>query len=761
MKNPAREVEKLREELRHHEHLYYVLDAPEISDAEYDALMRRLQELEALHPDLATPDSPTSRVGGKPREGFVKVRHSSQMLSLDNALNEGELRDFDRRVRELLDGAQYSYVTELKMDGLSMAAHYRDGQFVQAVTRGDGTVGEEVTENARTIRSLPLRTKGKFDEFEVRGETVLNRQAFERLNAERDLNAAFPASPTRATRLRALCGSWNRRSLRRAAWIITRTFLLTGGRPAMDSHWGALDELKNMGFKVNPHRKLCAGIEEVVEFCAHWEAQRDELPYEIDGVVVKVDSIPQQQRLGFTAKAPRWAIAYKYPARQAVTTVESIEVQVGRTGAMTPVARLKPVEVSGVTVSNATLHNEDEIERLNLQIGDEVVIERSGDVIPKVVRVYAEGSHRKKFRMPTHCPVCGGAVVREEGEAASRCINTNCPARLKESILHFASRGVMNIDGMGDALVDQLVDRGLVVERRRYLRSYGGQAPDPGTHGQEVRGEYYPQHRKFQAESSSPSPYCVGHPLRGRADRGISGGGVRQHGRHREGQRGELQQAEEVGPKVAENVFQFFREPRNQELIERLRAAGLQFEYQSTRPKAGPLHGLTFVLTGTLPNLSREEAKSRIEAAGGKVTGTVSKKTDYVVAGSDAGSKLDKAQELGIKIANGATVAGFDPERLIGDRIESPCPSTANILIDSSEPPAASPPRTTGSSFFTPPSMPSSRETSRLSAQSVTEDVELNIAGFGALDGSWRGREEVVCRNPQKFRAVGRAKARD
>jgi DNA ligase (NAD+) len=651
MKNPAREVEKLREELRRHEHLYYVLDAPEISDAEYDALMRRLQELEALHPDLATPDSPTSRVGGKAREGFVKVRHSSQMLSLDNALNEAELRDFDRRVSELLDGAQYSYVTELKMDGLSMAAHYRDGQFVQAVTRGDGTVGEEVTENARTIRSLPLRTKGKFEEFEVRGETVLNRQAFERLNAERDQRGL----PRFANPRNAAAGS-----LRVLEPQITASrrldyytyFLLRGGRPAMDSHWGALDELKNMGFKVNPHRKLCAGIEEVIEFCAHWEAQRDGLPYEIDGVVVKVDSIPQQQRLGFTAKAPRWAIAYKYPARQAVTTVESIEVQVGRTGALTPVARLKPVEVSGVTVSNATLHNEDEIERLKLQIGDEVVIERSGDVIPKVVRVHAEGSVRKKFHMPTHCPVCGGAVVREEGEAASRCINTNCPARLKESILHFASRGVMNIDGMGYALVDQLVDRGLVVSVGDIYDLTVDKLLTLERMGEKSAGNVI---RNIENSKQNPLPRVL-------TALGIRFVGERTAVFLAEAFGGmdaiakasleQLQQAEEVGPKVAENVFQFFREPRNQDLIERLRAAGLQFEYQSTRPKAGPLHGLTFVLTGTLPNLSREEATSRIEAAGGKVTGTVSKKTDYVVAGSDAGSKLDKAQALGIKIAN-------------------------------------------------------------------------------------------------------------
>jgi len=649
MKDPAREVEKLRDELRRHEHLYYVLDAPEISDAEYDALLRKLRELEALHPELATPDSPTARVGGKPREGFVKVRHSSPMLSLDNALNEAELLDFDRRVRELLEGAPYSYVTELKMDGLSMAARYQAGQFVQAVTRGDGTVGEEVTENARTIRSLPLRVPSRLDEFEVRGETVLNRRAFERLNAERDEHGL----PRFANPRNAAAGS-----LRVLEPQITASrrldyytyFLLTGGRPARESHWESLEEMRKMGFKVNPERKLCSSIQEVLEFCTHWESRRGELPYEIDGVVVKVDSVPQQRQLGFTAKAPRWAIAYKYPARQAVTTVESIEVQVGRTGALTPVARLKPVEVSGVTVSRATLHNEDEIERLNLQAGDDVVIERSGDVIPKVVRVYAQGSHRTKFRMPSHCPVCGGTVVREEGEVASRCINTNCSARLKESVLHFASRGFMNIDGMGDALVDQLVDRGMVVSVADIYDLTVDKLLELERMGEKSAGNII---RNIENSKKNPLP------------RVLSALGIRFVGERTavflaeafggmdaiaKASLQDLQHAEEVGPKVAETVFQFFREPHNQKLIDRLRSAGLQFDYQTTRPKAGPLHGLTFVITGTLPSLSREEAKHRIEAAGGKVTSAVSKKTDYVVAGSDAGSKLDKAQALAIKV---------------------------------------------------------------------------------------------------------------
>lgn len=651
MKDPAREIERLREELRRHEHLYYVLDQPEISDAEYDALMRQLQALEAQHPDLATPDSPTQRVGGKPREGFVKVRHSAAMLSLDNALNEQELRDFDRRVRDLLEGDEYRYVAELKMDGLSMAAHFENGQFRQAVTRGDGEVGEDVTENARTIRSLPLRVSSDLPRFEVRGETVMNRKAFERLNTEREeAGLSRFANPRNAA-----AGS-----LRLLEPQITASrrldyytyFLLVDGQPARATHWEALEEMVRLGFKVNPYRQLCRTVEEALAFCAHWEGRREDLPYEIDGVVLKVDSVAQQRQLGYTAKAPRWAIAYKYPARQAVTTVENIDVQVGRTGALTPVAHLKPVEVSGVTVSRATLHNEDEIGRLGLQIGDDVVIERSGDVIPKVVRVHAQGSHRKPFRMPTDCPVCGSHVVREEGEAASRCVNANCPARLKESILHFSSRGVMNIDGLGEALVDQLVDRKIVTSVADLYDLTVERLMELDRMGKKSAGNIV---RNITNSQKNPLPRALtalGIRFVGERTAVFLAEAFGSMDRIMEATMEELQEAEEVGPKVAEAVLDFFQEPRNRELVERLRAAGLQFSHHSTRPKAGPLKGLTFVLTGTLPSLTREDAKKMIEIAGGKVSASVSKKTNYVVAGADAGSKLAKAQELGLKVVN-------------------------------------------------------------------------------------------------------------
>jgi len=643
------EVEELKKTLRRHEYLYYVLDQPEISDAEYDGLMNRLRDIESQHPDLLTPDSPTQRVGGKPREGFVKVAHSAPMLSLDNALNEEDLRAFDGRVREALGNESYRYVAELKLDGLSMAAHYADNRFVQAVTRGDGRVGEDVTENARTIRSLPLRTNAALDHFEVRGETVMVRRAFEKLNAERDEQGLSRfANPRNAAAgsLRVLDPSIT--ASRRLEFY--SYFLLVDGRPHFASHWESLEQLGKMGFKVNANRQLCKNLDELLTFCREWEARRDDLPYEIDGVVVKVDSIEQQNRLGFTAKAPRWAIAYKYAARQAVTTVDNIEVQVGRTGALTPVAHLAPVEVGGVTVSRATLHNEDEIARLGLQIGDSVVIERSGDVIPKVVRVHTQGSYRRRFQIPRHCPVCGGKVVREEGEAASRCINTNCPARLKESILHFASRGVMNIDGMGDVLVDQLVDRGLVNSVADIYDLTAEKLAELERMGKKSASNVV---RNIEKSKQNPLPRVInalGIRFVGERTALFLAEEFGEMDKIMSAKVDELQRAEEVGPKVAESIYQFFREPRNQDLVERLRSAGLQFEHKVRRKLGGPFGGMVFVLTGTLAGLTREEAKLRIEAGGGKVSSAVSSKTRYVVAGEDPGSKLVRARELGIEI---------------------------------------------------------------------------------------------------------------
>lgn len=653
---PAKLVQSLRRQIEHNEHLYYVLDQPAITDAEYDALMRELRALEESHPQLVTPDSPTQRVGGKPREGFVKVAHSSPMLSLDNALNEAELREFDQRVRGLLKHETFLYVAELKLDGLSMAARYRAGGFAQAITRGDGQVGEDVTESARTIRSLPLRPHTKLTPpFEVRGEVVMQRRSFERLNEERaEAGLSLFANPRNAAAgaLRALDPAV---TAKRQLDYFTY-FLLRDGKAIFESHWESLETLAAAGFKVNPHRAQCHDVDELLTFIRAWETRRESLPYEIDGVVAKVDSLAHQARLGWTAKAPRWAIAFKYPARQATTVLENIEVQVGRTGALTPVAHLKPVAIAGVTVTRATLHNEDEIARLGVAIGDVVLVERSGDVIPKIVRVVEEGAHRRHFHMPKTCPVCHSHVVREEGESASRCINSNCPARLRETLLHFAARGVMDIDGMGDALVDQLLARGIV---------HG--IADIYQLSEEKLLELERMGKKSASKIIANIDLSRGRPLA----RVLNGLGIPFVG-ERTAQLlsdhfgslddlaaasiDQLQEVTEVGPKVADSIHEFFAEKRNQELIENLRAAGLQFTAPKLRKRQGPLTGKTFVLTGTLPTLSREEAKERIEAAGGKVSGSVSGKTNFVVAGEEAGSKLDKARSLGVPIIDEAAL---------------------------------------------------------------------------------------------------------
>ncbi len=653
------QLEQLRAEIRRHEYLYYVLDQPEISDAEFDGLMRRLRELEQAHPEIPVPpDSPTQRVGGAPREGFVKVRHSSPMLSLDNALNEGELRDFDRRVRELLGGEPYAYAAELKFDGLSMAVHYEDGVLRQAVTRGDGAEGEDVTENARTIRTIPLRTlAAPWPRFEVRGEVIMTKAAFERLNAEREAQGLpLYANPrnSAAGSLRVLDPSVTAvRQLEFHAY-----FLLVDGRPALPSHWQSLDTLAQLGFRVGGQRRLCQDVEQLLAFCREWEEKRDSLPFEIDGVVAKVDSVEHQQRLGWTAKAPRWAIAFKFTPRQAETVLENIEVQVGRTGTLTPVARLRPVTVSGVTVTNATLHNEDYIRELGLMIGDRVVVERSGDVIPKVVRVAAPGEKRRAFVMPAECPVCGGPVFRAEGEAAARCMNSSCPARLKESILHFCSRGIMDVDGMGDAIVEQLMAAGKL---RSIADLYDLKQEDLAPlelEGEKARrrlGEKVAARIVNNLEATRQKPLSrliagLGIPFVGERTAQFLAASFASLDELMEADEERLMRVEEVGPKVAASIRRFFAEPHNRELIERLRKAGLNFQSTEKKVEGGPLAGMTFVLTGTLPALTREEATRLIEAAGGKVTGSVSRKTSVVVAGEEAGSKLDKARELGIPV---------------------------------------------------------------------------------------------------------------
>ncbi len=669
-----REIELLRAALRRHEHLYYVLDRPEISDAEYDGMMRRLKEIETAHPEFDSPDSPTRRVGGAVREGFVKVRHSSPMLSLDNALNEQELAEFDTRVRELLAGEAYQYVAELKLDGLSLAAQYEDRRLRLALTRGDGQEGEDVTENARTIRTLPLQAEASvsaWPRFEVRGEVLMPRAEFQRLNAERAVEGLPPYANPRnsaAGSLRVLDTALTAsRKLEFQAY-----FLLVEGQPALPAHWENLERLRALGFKVNPMARRVAGLDELLALCREWGQLRDTLPYEIDGVVAKIDSIEQQRRLGWTARSPRWAIAFKFSARQAETVLENIDVQVGRTGVLTPVARLRPVVVSGVTVSNATLHNEDEIARLDLAIGDTVLIERSGDVIPKVVEVRKRSADRKPFRMPDACPVCGSAVVRSQGEVARRCLNSSCPARLKESLAHYASRTVMDIDGLGDALVDQLVGTGLVKSIADLYQLRLDQLLKLERMGEKSASRIV---ANIEATRQRPVERLIaglGIPFVGQRTAQILSRTFGGMDALMQADEETLQSAPEVGAKVAQSIRGFFLEPHNRELVERLRAAGLEFQGAiQEQPAGGALAGLTFVLTGTLPTLPREQAKARIEAAGGKVTGSVSKKTSVVVAGDEAGSKLEKARELGIEIWTEeqllARLGGADDEKSAGD----------------------------------------------------------------------------------------------
>src|SRR5262245_27244022 len=659
-------IEKLRDEIRRHEHLYYVLDAPEISDADFDLLMQELKRLEAAHPDLVTPDSPSQRVGGKPREGFVKVAHSRPMLSLDNAFSEEELRNWDRRARELAGSAKIEYVCELKLDGMSLALTYEKGKLARGVTRGDGTVGEDVTSNVRTMRTVPLsvdavtlKKAGVPQDFEVRGEVIMPLKAFERMNEDREAQGlpkfANPRNAAAGT-IRVL--EPNIVAQRRLD--LFAYFLLVNGKYFPEHHADALQALHDAGFKVNSHRALAHNIEEVLAFIAKGEAMRDKLPYEIDGIVVKVNSLRLQERLGFTGKAPRWAIAYKYAARSGVTQVEDIKAQVGRTGKLTPVAWLKPVPIGGTTVSRATLHNMDEIERLGVKIGDWVMVERGGDVIPKVVKVIEDKEHprgHRSFQMPERCPVCNGHVVRVEGEADHRCVNANCPAKLRESILHFAARSVMNIEGMGEVLVNQLADNGLVKDIADIYELNKAKLL-----ALERVGDKSAENLLAEIEQSRKLPL----------ERVIFGLGIRFVGERTaeflsehfgsmdalmNASQEELQEVNEVGPRIAASIHEFFAEPRNRKLVERLRKY-LTFTGKK-RQRGTTLAGKTFVLTGTLANYSRDAAKKLIEDAGGKVTGSVSKKTDYVVAGDDPGSKLEKARELGVNVIGEKEMVGL------------------------------------------------------------------------------------------------------
>jgi DNA ligase (NAD+) len=657
----------LRAELRRHEHLYYVLDAPEISDTAYDALMNELKQLEAAHPELLTPDSPTQRVGGKPAEGFRKVAHSRPMLSLDNVYSAEELAAWEARCRELAGPLPVEYMAELKMDGLSVALRFEpttDGgsKLTTGITRGDGQTGEDVTSNIRTIRSVPLTIPAEKlkaaslpPAFEVRGEAVMPEAAFLRLNEERESEGLAPAVNPRnaaAGTLRTLEPSIvaNRRL------DFYAYFLLVEGEYWPQGQRTTLDTLAALGFRVNAHRKLVASVDEMTRFIDAAEAARSTLGYEIDGVVFKVDAHSTQQRLGYTGRAPRWAIAYKFTAKSGITQVNAITVQVGRTGKLTPVAELTPVFIGGTTVSRATLHNADFIERLGLKLGDTVKVERGGDVIPKVVEVIEDAEHPRGafyFTFPTECPECHSAVVRAEGEVDFRCVNADCPAKLRESLLHFASRGVMNIEGLGEAVVQQLLERGLVhsVADLYSLKKEDLIALD-----------------RFAEKSTDALLEEIELSKKAGLARVLMGLGIRFVGERtaellaeefgsidalRAATAEELERVEEVGPRISQAICEFFAQPANQALIETLIADGVEMTAEK-KQRSTQLAGMMFVLTGTLPTLTRDEAKARIEAAGGKTASSVSKKTSYVVAGEEAGSKLDKARELKLPVLDEA-----------------------------------------------------------------------------------------------------------
>ena len=646
----AARIQGLRDEIEYHEKKYYVDSDPQISDSEFDRLVKELERLENQYPDLVTPESPTQRVGGKPIEGFPTVRHKLPMLSMDNVYSIEELEEFEQRVRKLLPGQKIEYVAELKIDGLGISIVYRGGRYAQAVTRGDAVQGDDVTSNVKTIKSLPLVIP-ETREVEVRGEIYLPFESFQKINREREAKE----EPLFANPRNAASGSIRLLNPQEVARRKLDAFLysLAIEEAELLSQWENLQAIKKLGFKINPQSRLCRTLKDVIDFWKEWTEKRETLDYDADGIVVKVNSTEQHQALGVTAKFPRWAISFKFPARQATTRLNDILVQVGRTGALTPVAVLEPVKLSGTTISRATLHNEDEIKRKDIRIGDFVLIERSGDVIPKIVGPMSERrtGRERNFVMPTKCPVCHSEAFRPEGEAVARCTNPSCPAKLRESLLHFASRRAMNIEGLGEALVDQLLEKKLV-------RSL----PD-------IYSLTYEDFVKLERMGPKSSENLLAEIENSKTNdlaRHIFALGIRHVGERlsqtlaahfinidqlAEAGLEELTAIEDVGPVVAESLAFFFQQPENLELLRRLKEAGLHFSAKKGERKSGQVFtGKTFVLTGKLERFSRDEAQEAIERLGGIVTDSVSGKTSYLVVGEDPGSKMDKARKLGVRI---------------------------------------------------------------------------------------------------------------
>lgn len=651
--NIQAEIETLRAEINRHNELYYQNNAPEIADAEFDALLARLKKLEEENPELITPDSPTQRVGGR-AEGFKPFVHRVPLMSLDNSYDLEDLKAFDERCRRLADGREFDYVAELKIDGLSVALHYEKGVLTAGATRGDGTIGDDVFNNVKTIRTIPLRLKGDFPAHaEVRGEVFMARSVFEKINAELEMQGektyANPRNFASGT-LRQLDSS----VVASRKLDIFPYDLLSGAAKMFATHWEIFAWLDSKGFTTNANRDLCRNFDELVQFINMMQEKRDLLDYDIDGVVVKVNQTQLQEEFGATTKAPRWAIAYKYPALQATTKLNDIIVQVGRTGALTPVAVLEPVLLAGTIVSRASLHNEDEIKRLNIKLGDYVLIEKSGEIIPQILQVIEskrDGDERN-YKFPKTCPVCGCAAVRPEGEAVTRCSNEDCPAKIKARILYFAARKAMDIEGLGDVLVEMLVDLGMVKNAADLYDL---------THEQIAALE-----RKAEKSATKLIEQIELSKTRG-LQRLLYGLDIRHVGeryakilaRHFRAIENlaaatveELDEIHEIGLAVAVSVFNFFQNPKNQEVIKRLKSAGVKTEIDGDSNAAvnENFNGKTFVLTGKLEQFTRDDAAKIIEDRGGRVSSSVSKKTDYVVAGADAGSKLTKAESLNVKV---------------------------------------------------------------------------------------------------------------
>jgi DNA ligase (NAD+) len=648
LKQAAQKTQKIRENIKYHEKKYYVDNDPQISDYEFDMLVKELEKLEKQFPELITPESPTQRVGEQPVTGFESVEHRTPMLSLDNCYSTEELREFEERIKRIIPEEKVEYVAELKIDGLGISAMYRDGKYFQAVSRGDGFRGDDVSLNVKTIRSFPLIINDLY-EIEVRGEVYLPFTSFQKINEER----SKMGEPLFANPRNAAAGSLRLLDPKEVASRHLDVFLYSifiEGKEET-SQWKNLEALRELGFKTNPFSRRCSNLEEVISFWDEWREKREDLDYDVDGVVCKVDSTEQRRLLGSTAKFPRWSISFKFPARQATTKIKKIDVQVGRTGALTPVAILEPVKLSGITISRSTLHNEDEIKRKDFRVGDYVLIERSGDVIPKVVSVMKERRTKKekKFVFPKKCPVCRSSTFKPEGEAISRCTNPSCSAKLKESILHFASRRAMNIEGLGVALVDQLLEKklvgnipGLYALNNRGLANLERMGPKSS---QNLLDEI----EKSKQRDVSRLIYALGIRYVGERTAQALADYFKGIDPLTKVSLDELIQIEDVGPKVGESVVFFFKQPENIKLINKLKEAGLNFSSLREEKKGKrPFTGQIFILTGKLLDLSREEAIEIIEDLGGTVSSSVSSKTTYVVVGDSPGSKLERARKLGI-----------------------------------------------------------------------------------------------------------------